>query len=69
MKFYFSARPESPSMEGVFHLLVREAGGKPEFDCGKVVTTYDGEIGDETFKKLIELYETQPEHTITLSTK
>lgn len=69
MKFYFSAKPESPSMEGVFHLLVREAGGKPKFDAGKVVTMYEGGVEDEVFKKLIELYEAQPECVITISTK
>ena len=69
MKFCFSAIPETPSMAAVFHLFVREAGGQPRFDCGKVVTEYEGSTEDETFKKLLDLYEGQPEHIITISTK
>lgn len=69
MKFCFSAHPESPSMAAVFHLLVREAGGEPEFECGKVVTIYDGKTEDEAFKKIVKLYEAQPDCIITLSTK
>lgn len=69
MKFCFSAHPESPSMAAVFHLLVREVGGEPEFEGGKVITIYNGETEDETFKEIIKLYEAQPDCIITLSTK
>lgn len=69
MKFYFSARPETPSMQSVFHFLVKEAGGDPQFCCERVTTEYEGTIEDEALKKLIKLYESQPECIITISTK
>lgn len=69
MKFRFTATIESPSYRSVFHLLVREAGAAAEFDVKEVIAEYEGTTGDETFKSLLELYEAQPIHLITLSTR
>lgn len=68
MRFRFSAELHSPSYASVFHLMVREAGGKPWFEKDKVVTEYEGTTEDKEFKALLELYEKEPRHTITLWT-
>lgn len=68
MKFQFSAEIKSPSYRSVFHLFAREIGGETQFYKGSVITCYEGDQEDETFKKLLELYEKEPKHSITILT-
>ena len=68
MKFVFSAEVESPSARSIFHFRIKELGLEPKFQQNRVVVEYEGTAKDETFRKVAELYETQPIHLITIST-
>ena len=69
MKFFFSTFIESPSERSIFQALATEAGGKAKFIGREVLTEYDGDIKDEAFDKLMKLYESKPNHCLTLSTQ
>lgn len=69
MHFKFSAVIKSPTEKSVFQFKVQQIGVTAHFKGDSITTEYTGEVKDNVFQMLLELYEQVPNHVITLSSK
>lgn len=69
MHFRFTAVVKSIPEKTLFHNKVKETGAAVSFNETGVIAEYTGDVRDNTFQVLLKLFEQQPVHVITLSSK
>lgn len=69
MHFRFTAAIDSLAEKSLFHCKIRELGIPASFDSSGVTADYVGDIRDKNFQILLKMFEQQPVHVITLSSK
>jgi hypothetical protein len=69
LHFHFTAAIESLAEKSVFHFKIRELGIPASLDSSGVIADYVGDIRDKNFQILLKMFEQQPVHVITLSSK
>lgn len=69
MHFKFTAVINSPTEMSVFQFKAKQIGEPTRFSGDSVTTEYVGDVRDNAFQMLLELYEQVPNHVITLSSK